>query len=97
MRYFAPKCSRFGDLEDDMNLAEDYLKHCVAAVLKRCPADVDFFNLQKDSKVDIACVGILAGSIRVICRVGTRSFVVCDWRRVTRPSWKKSSDRRSSA
>jgi len=40
----------FGDLEDDMNLAEDYLKHCVAAVLKRCSGDVDFFNQQKDSK-----------------------------------------------
>ena len=49
-------CSRFGDLEDDMNLAEDYLKHCVAAVLKRCGGDVDFFNQQKDSKVDLVCL-----------------------------------------
>ena len=49
-------CCRFGDLDDDMNLAEDYLKHCVAAVLKRCAGDVDFFNQQKDSKVDNMCL-----------------------------------------
>lgn len=33
----------FADLEDDMNLGEDLLKHCVRAVMERRPADLELF------------------------------------------------------
>lgn len=34
---------RFANLDDDMNLAEDYLKFCTKFVLEHCSKDVDFF------------------------------------------------------
>ena len=34
----------FGDLSDDIDLATDYLKYCVAAVLTRCEDDLKFFE-----------------------------------------------------
>lgn len=34
----------FATLEDDINLAQDYLKYCVAAVLARCDEDLAFFE-----------------------------------------------------
>ncbi len=34
----------FADLNDDMDCAEAYLKHCVAAVLARCNEDLAFFE-----------------------------------------------------
>ena len=34
----------FADLEDDMNLAESYLKYLVAHALKHCKQDLEFFN-----------------------------------------------------
>jgi asparaginyl-tRNA synthetase len=34
----------FADLKDDMALAENYLKFIVHAVLKYCPADLEFFD-----------------------------------------------------
>ena len=34
----------FADLNDDMNCAEAYLKHCLAAVLARCDEDLAFFE-----------------------------------------------------
>eukprot|EP00635_Sarcinochrysidales_sp_CCMP3193_P004815 CAMPEP_0118910314 /NCGR_PEP_ID=MMETSP1166-20130328/12501_1 /TAXON_ID=1104430 /ORGANISM="Chrysoreinhardia sp, Strain CCMP3193" /LENGTH=813 /DNA_ID=CAMNT_0006849775 /DNA_START=24 /DNA_END=2465 /DNA_ORIENTATION=- len=34
----------FGDLEDDMHLATDYLKYCVASVVARCDDDLAFFE-----------------------------------------------------
>ena len=33
----------FATLEDDMNLAEDYLKFCTQFVLEHCSSDIDFF------------------------------------------------------
>ena len=34
----------FCDLDGDMDLAEDYIKHLFAAALERCPDDMAFFN-----------------------------------------------------
>ena len=34
----------FATLDDDMDLAEEYLKFCVKYVLDTCPDDIDFFE-----------------------------------------------------
>ncbi len=34
----------FADIDDDAQLAEDYLRHLFKAVLANCPEDLDFFN-----------------------------------------------------
>merc|ERR1719378_896990 len=34
----------FAGLEEDMSLAEDYLKYCTAYVLEHCAADIEFFD-----------------------------------------------------
>jgi asparaginyl-tRNA synthetase len=34
----------FATLEDDMNLAEDYLKYCVQYALENCADDLEFFD-----------------------------------------------------
>jgi asparaginyl-tRNA synthetase len=36
----------FADLEDDMQLAEDFLKHMCAAVVRRCPKELEFLEKQ---------------------------------------------------
>jgi asparaginyl-tRNA synthetase len=41
----------FCDLEGDMNLAEDFLKHVFRFVLETCPEDMDFFNQRIDNSV----------------------------------------------
>ena len=41
----------FADLQDDMDCAEAYLKHCVLHVLEHCDEDLEFFetNISKDN------------------------------------------------
>ncbi len=34
----------FADLQDDMELARDMIKHVIAHVLTKCPDEIDFFN-----------------------------------------------------
>jgi asparaginyl-tRNA synthetase len=34
----------FADLNDDANLAEDFLKHMCASVIKHCPKEIEFFE-----------------------------------------------------
>jgi asparaginyl-tRNA synthetase len=41
----------FCDLDGDMGLAEDYVKHLFRAALERCPEDMDFFNQWVDKTV----------------------------------------------
>ncbi|MFQ5730851.1 MAG: asparagine--tRNA ligase [Planctomycetaceae bacterium] len=41
----------FCDLDDDMTLAEAFIKAIVRDVLDRCPADMEFFNLRIDKTV----------------------------------------------
>jgi asparaginyl-tRNA synthetase len=41
----------FCDLEGDMDLAEDFLKHIFKSVLEKCPEDMDFFNERIDKSV----------------------------------------------
>jgi len=36
----------FADLEDDMDLAEGFLKHLFQGVIKQCPAELEFFEKQ---------------------------------------------------
>ena len=36
----------FADLDDDMRLAQAYLKHCLGAVLDRCSEDLEFLDLR---------------------------------------------------
>ena len=38
----------FYDLDDDANLAEDFVKHCLSAALNRCGEDLAFFNQHVD-------------------------------------------------
>ena len=46
MRVIEPEIA-FADLEDNMNLAEDYLKFCVQFVLDNCDEDLQFFEEKK--------------------------------------------------
>lgn len=41
----------FYELEDNMALAEDFIRHVIRTVLERCPDDMDFFNLRIDKTV----------------------------------------------
>jgi asparaginyl-tRNA synthetase len=41
----------FCDLEGNMNLAEDFLKHIFKSVLEACPEDMEFFNQRIDDSV----------------------------------------------
>jgi len=41
----------FADLNDDMDCAEQYIRHCVNTVLERCGPDVAFFNQRVDKEV----------------------------------------------
>jgi asparaginyl-tRNA synthetase len=41
----------FYDLEDDMNLAEDFLRYLFKDVLEQCPEDLEFFNKQIDKTI----------------------------------------------
>ena len=41
----------FADLEDDMDLAEDFLKYIFSYILDHCRRDMDFFNLRIDSTI----------------------------------------------
>lgn len=45
-----PECAFF-DLADDMQLAEDFLKHLFRSVLERCPEDMKFFAERIDKTV----------------------------------------------
>ena len=41
----------FADLNDDAALAEDFLKHCIGAVLEERADDMDFFQLRVDKEI----------------------------------------------
>lgn len=41
----------FADLDDNMRLAEDFIKSVISHVLKSCKEDMDFFNLRIDKTV----------------------------------------------
>lgn len=41
----------FCNLQGDMDLAEDFLKHIFKSVLETCPEDIDFFNQRIDKTV----------------------------------------------
>src|SRR5207237_5441545 len=41
----------FCDLEGDMQLAEEFLKHIIQTLLDRCAADLEFFNKRIDNTV----------------------------------------------
>ena len=41
----------FYDLDDDMNLAEDFLRYLFKDVLENCPEDLEFFNKQIDKTI----------------------------------------------
>ncbi|MDR1329505.1 MAG: asparagine--tRNA ligase [Oscillospiraceae bacterium] len=43
----------FADLEDDMSVMEAMVKHCVSAVLERCPDEMRFFNDIIDPKREL--------------------------------------------
>ncbi|OAB58741.1 asparagine--tRNA ligase [Phormidium willei BDU 130791] len=49
----------FCDLNQDMDLAEDFLKFIVNAVLTTCPEDLEFFNQRIDSTVLSRADGII--------------------------------------
>jgi asparaginyl-tRNA synthetase len=41
----------FYELEENMTLAEEFIRHVINAVLERCPDDMEFFNLRIDKTV----------------------------------------------
>lgn len=41
----------FADLDDNMRLAEDFIKYVISHVLKSCQEDMEFFNLRIDKTV----------------------------------------------
>lgn len=41
----------FCDIEGDMDLAEEFLKHVFKSVLEQCPDDIEFFNKRIDNTV----------------------------------------------
>ena len=41
----------FADLDDNMRLAEDFIKSVISHVLETCPEDMEFFNLRIDKTV----------------------------------------------
>ncbi len=43
----------FADLEDDINLAEDYLKYCVKYALEMCADDLEFFEKNPHGEVGL--------------------------------------------
>lgn len=43
----------FADLEDDINLAEDYLKYCVKYALEMCVDDLEFFEKNPHGEVGL--------------------------------------------
>lgn len=49
----------FCDLEDDCQLAEDFVKHCLGAVLEDCAEDLDFF----DERIDKGLIERLRGVV----------------------------------
>ena len=49
----------FYDLDDNMDLAERFLKRIFGDVLDRCPEDMDFFNLRIDKTVLATLRGII--------------------------------------
>jgi len=52
----------FGDLSDDIDLATDYLKYCVAAVLTRCDDDLAFFEQTQEKGLRDRLKALLAKS-----------------------------------
>jgi asparaginyl-tRNA synthetase len=52
----------FCDLNQDMDLAEDFLKFIVNAVLNTCPEDLEFFNKRIDSTVLSRADGIITSN-----------------------------------
>ncbi len=49
----------FADLEDDMRLAEDMVKHVLAYVLEACPHEMEFFNTHVDTGLEARLTHIL--------------------------------------
>merc|ERR1719191_1045846 len=41
----------FADLSDDMDCAEQYIRHCARTVLDQCKSDLDFFASRVDKTV----------------------------------------------
>lgn len=41
----------FADLSDDMNCAEEYIRHCARTILETCSPDVEFFEARVDKDV----------------------------------------------
>jgi asparaginyl-tRNA synthetase len=50
----------FADLEDDMELAEDFLKHLCRAALEQCPREMAFFEERVEKGVIARLEGIIA-------------------------------------
>jgi len=43
----------FATLEDDLNLAEDYVIHCIHYTLDMCSEDLDFFEKSPFGEVEL--------------------------------------------
>jgi asparaginyl-tRNA synthetase len=56
----------FCDLSGDMACAEAYLRHCVRAVLERCPEDVDFFDAQVEKGLRARLEALAASAFETV-------------------------------
>jgi len=68
----------FATLDDDMDLAEDYLKFCIAACLKRHPEEMEFLNQISENKMPQLKEGVTMTRVEIL-----RSLIHTPFKRVT--------------
>jgi len=56
----------FATLEDNMDLAEDYLKFCIAACLKRHPEEMEFLNNSAENKMPQFKEGVTMSRVEIL-------------------------------
>jgi len=56
----------FATLEDNMDLAEDYLKFCIAACLKRHPEEMEFLNNITENKMPQLKEGVIMSRVEIL-------------------------------
>jgi len=68
----------FATLEDNMDLAEDYLKFCIAACLKRHPEEMEFLNQLAENKMPQLKEGVTMSRVDIL-----RNLIHTSFKRVT--------------
>jgi len=64
----------FATLDDNMDLAEDYLKFCIAACLKRHPEEMEFLNGLSENKMPQLKEGVTMSRVEILRDLINTSF-----------------------